>query len=103
MKRVLVVGTTEGTRTQRDVRRRLGSKEENAMRYLKYFALLAVLGFLAAAPSQAQVRWGIGIGVGPGYYGPAPVCAYGYYSYYPYDCAPYGYYGPDWFVDGVFI
>ena len=27
----------------------------------------------------------------------------GYFDYAPYDCAPYGYYGPDWFVGGVFI
>ena len=41
-----------------------------------------------------------------GYYvdpGPPPVCPYGYYSYYPYACAPYGYYGPSWFSGGVFI
>jgi hypothetical protein len=67
------------------------------MRYLKYFALLAVL-MLPVAYSQAQVRVGIGIGVA----GP-PVCAYGYYDYAPYACAPYGYYGPDYFVNGVFI
>lgn len=35
--------------------------------------------------------------------GPAPVCPYGYFDYPPYDCAPYGYYGPDWFVGGIFI
>ena len=72
------------------------------MRYLKYLALLAVCVFAAAAPSQAQVA--VGVGVGPvygGYY--PPVCAYGYYDYAPYACAPYGYYGPDWFYGGVFI
>jgi len=26
--------------------------------------------------------------------GPAPVCPYGYFDYAPYDCAPYGFYGP---------
>src|SRR3974390_583668 len=72
------------------------------MRYLKYFALLAVLMF-PLAHSQAQVRVGVGIGYGPGYVAGPPACAYGYYSYYPYACAPYGYYGPDWFVGGVFI
>ncbi len=71
------------------------------MRYLKYLALLAICMFPAALPSHAQVA--VGIGVGPGYWGPAPLCAYGYYGYYPYDCAPYGYYGPDWFFDGFFI
>jgi hypothetical protein len=39
----------------------------------------------------------------PAYVGPPPVCPYGYYDYYPYACVPYGYYGPSWFSDGVFI
>src|ERR1700732_841641 len=63
------------------------------MRYVKYLALVAVL-MLPLAYSQAQVAVEIG---GP------PVCSYGYYGYYPYACAPYGYYGPDWFAGGVFI
>ena len=71
------------------------------MRYLKYVALLAVL-MVPLAYSQAQVS--VGVGIGPvGVVGPAPVCTYGYYGYYPYACAPYGYYGPDWFVGGVFV
>jgi len=72
------------------------------MRYVKYLALLAVL-MVPLAYSQAQVRVGIGVGVGPGYVAGPPVCAYGYYDYYPYACAPYGYYGPSYFVDGIFI
>ena len=72
------------------------------MRYMKYLALVAVL-MLPLAYSQAQVRVGVGVGFGPGYVGAAPVCAYGYYGYYPYACAPYGYYGPSWFAGGVFI
>jgi len=73
------------------------------MRYLKYVTLLAVL-MVPLAYSQAQVRIAVGVGVGPAYVasGP-PVCAYGYYGYYPYTCAPYGYYGPSYFVNGVFI
>jgi hypothetical protein len=80
---------------------------------MKYAKILGVVGLcgafllLPAAPAQAQhVSVGIGIGVGPTYVapvGPPPVCAYGYYRYYPYACAPYGYYGPAWFVNGVFI
>ncbi|GLQ98066.1 hypothetical protein [Dyella mobilis] len=35
--------------------------------------------------------------------GPAPECPYGYYDFAPYSCAPYGYYGPEWFAGGVFI
>ncbi len=75
------------------------------MRYLKLFALVGVLGvsLLAASGANAQrVAIGVGIG-GPGYYGPAPICDYGYYNYYPYACAPYGYYGPEWFDGGFFI
>src|SRR5271155_5486540 len=80
----------------------LGSSEDKTMRYLKYFVILALLGFVAAVPSQAQVRVGVGLGYGAGYYD-APVCTYGYYGYAPYACAPYGYYGPSWFSGGLFI
>src|SRR5713226_9269249 len=76
------------------------------MRYLRFFGLLAIclgVGLFSASNANAQrVTFGVGIGA-PVYYGSAPVCTYGYYDYYPYDCAPYGYYGPDWFVGGVFI
>jgi len=62
------------------------------MNRFRIVALAAVAGicFAAATPStQAQV--GVEIGV-------APVCPYGYYDVAPYDCAPYGYYGPEWFT-----
>lgn len=70
------------------------------MKYLKYAAMLAVL-MVPLTFAQAQVSFGIG--VGPGYVAGPPVCEYGYYDYYPYACAPYGYYGPEWFNGGVFI
>jgi hypothetical protein len=35
--------------------------------------------------------------------GGPPVCPYGYYEAPPYNCAPDGYYGPEWFSGGVFI
>ncbi len=35
--------------------------------------------------------------------GVAPACPYGYFSYAPHNCAPDGYYGPEWFNRGVFI
>jgi len=72
------------------------------MRYLRYLALLGIF-MLTASYSKAQVSVGIGVGPGYGYVGAAPVCSYGYYDYYPYACAPYGFYGPDYFVGGVFI
>jgi hypothetical protein len=71
------------------------------MKYLRYVALLALLA-LPLAYSQAEVRVGVGIGAG-GYVAGSPVCPYGYYPDYPYSCAPYGYYGPSYFVNGIFI
>ena len=62
---------------------------------LSLAAAAAVIAFTAAVP-QAQAQVGIDIGV-------APECPYGYYDYAPFDCAPYGYYGPDWFLGGLFI
>lgn len=74
------------------------SGEEVVVKVFRYLALLSIL-LIPAAYSRAQVS--VGVGVGP-VYGP-PVCAYGYYGYAPYACAPYGYYGPAWFNGGVFI
>lgn len=84
-----------------------GLESGGFMRYLKYLALLAVL-MVPVAYSQAQVSVGIGVGpvgvvVGHPYVAGPPVCEYGYYDYYPYACAPYGYYGASYFVNGVFI
>ncbi len=60
---------------------------------LSFSALAAA--FISCAPvAPAQVSINIGV---------PPVCPYGYFDYAPYPCAPYGYYGPDWFVGGVFI
>ncbi len=71
---------------------------------MKNLRLLTVLGFcLMFAPYAHGAQIAFGVGVGPVVVGPAPVCPYGYYDYYPYACAPYGYYGPDWFSGGVFI
>jgi len=72
------------------------------MRSLRYLALLAVLAVVPMAKSQAQVAFGWGWGP-YGWAGVEPACAWGYYGYYPYACAPYGYWGPNWFVGGVFI
>jgi hypothetical protein len=75
------------------------------MSYWKSLALSALatvalsgvtLSSAHATLSPAQVSVGVNIGA-------APVCPYGYFDYAPYDCAPYGYYGPDWFTGGVFI
>jgi hypothetical protein len=68
------------------------------MRPWKSLALAAVVAgaLAAAAPTPASAQVSISIGA-------APVCPYGYFDYAPYSCAPYGYYGPDWFTGGVFI
>jgi hypothetical protein len=62
----------------------------------KLIALTALGVLLMSGPSTASSQIVVGIGA-------APVCPYGYFDYAPYDCAPYGYYGPDWFVGGAFI
>ncbi len=95
-------------------------------RNLKYLLIAGVLGlglFTLGIPSAyAQVRFGVGVGVGPAYggyynnggdpyydsydygpYGPPPNCVYGYNPYSTYACAPVGYCGPDYFYDGVFV
>ena len=58
------------------------------------FAALAIGLLSCAPPASAQISITFGV---------EPVCPYGYFDYAPYQCAPYGYYGPDWFVNGVFI
>ena len=59
------------------------------------FGTTALLAGLALAPAaQAQVVIDIGV---------QPSCAYGYYDYAPYACAPYGYYGPGYFYNGIFL
>jgi hypothetical protein len=72
------------------------------VRHLKFLALLAVL-VLPAAYSQAQVAIGVQIGPSYGIYNAPPVCEYGFYPDYPYACAPYGYWGPEYFAEGIFI
>ena len=68
----------------------------NTLKYLALFAFAAIFLMVSAPKMNAQVSVGVNIG-------PAPDCPYGYYDTAPYGCAPYGYYGPEWFTDGVFI
>jgi hypothetical protein len=61
--------------------------------------LLSILALTFAVVSSAPAASAqISVSIGA-----PPVCPYGYFDYPPYDCAPYGYYGPDWFANGVFI
>jgi hypothetical protein len=74
------------------------------MNGLKYLVLAAAVGicFTVSAPrTDAQVS--LTVGIGGANIGPAPDCPYGYYDYAPYSCAPYGYFGPEWFTGGAFI
>ncbi len=67
----------------------------NVVKSVTYSVAILALACTAAAPrSQAQIAISIG---------EAPSCPYGYYDAAPYNCAPSGYYGPEWFTGGVFI
>jgi hypothetical protein len=64
---------------------------------LRLCAAVALVGLcIAGGAPKATAQLTINIGV-------APVCPYGYFNYAPYSCAPLAYYGPQWFVGGVFI
>jgi len=66
------------------------------MRGFTLALVTAVVGIGFAATPRAEAQVSVDIGV-------APVCPYGYYDAAPYACAPAGYYGPEWFNDGVFV
>jgi hypothetical protein len=67
------------------------------MKILKHLTLTALaFGVLAATSPRAVAQVAVEVG-------PPPVCPYGYYEAPPYNCAPDGYYGPEWFSGGVFI
>ena len=68
------------------------------MRYGICFTALFAAGLLCLTGCGPQSHAQIGVAAGI-----APDCPYGYYPYAPYQCAPYGYYGPEWFPNGVFI
>src|ERR1700729_2469585 len=70
--------------------------EVNCMRGFTLVLLAAVagIGFAVTPAAEAQVSVEVGV---------APDCPYGYYDVAPYNCAPAGYYGPEWFSGGIFI
>ena len=67
------------------------------MRGLKF--LLWTLILLPSLALVHEVAGQVAVVVG----GPPPACPYGYYSYPPYACAPYGFYGPGYFYNGIFL
>ena len=67
------------------------------MRAFTYLGLIAVAG-IALTTSANKMTAQVSVQIGE-----PPVCPYGYYDAPPYTCAPYGYYGSEWFTGGVFI
>ena len=67
------------------------------MRGFRFLVVVAVVaGCFAVAVPRAEAQVAINIGV-------APECPYGYYDIAPYNCAPTGYYGPEWFNGEAFV
>ncbi len=67
------------------------------MRGFTFLFVAAAIGIgLTAAAPKADAQVGVEIGV-------APDCPYGYFDAAPYNCAPAGYYGPEWFSAGIFV
>jgi hypothetical protein len=67
------------------------------MKTLKQLSLVILAaGMLVATANKANAQVSVSIGE-------PPVCPYGYYEVPPYNCAPDGYYGPEWFSGGVFV
>jgi len=67
------------------------------MKGFRYVVATAIAGLcLAVTAPRASAQVNINIGV-------EPSCPYGYFNYAPYNCAPFGYYGPTWFSSGIFI
>jgi len=63
-------------------------------RFTRLSILIVPLALFLAGCGPARVSVG---------FGAAPICPYGYFETAPYGCAPDGYYGPEWFSNGIFI
>ena len=67
------------------------------MKTMKYLGFLAITaGLLVNTGRNAPAQVSVNIGE-------PPVCPYGYDQAPPYNCAPDGYYGPEWFSGGIFF
>jgi len=67
------------------------------MKTLRYSGLMIVtVGLFMGTAHRTAAQVAVSIGE-------PPVCPYGYYEVPPYNCAPDGYYGPEWFSGGIFI
>lgn len=67
---------------------------KTTLKFMNIMMIAACLLLATGRHATAQVSVSIGA---------PPDCPYGYYEVPPYNCAPDGYYGPEWFVNGVFI
>ncbi|MGA2991586.1 MAG: hypothetical protein ABSD88_14010 [Candidatus Korobacteraceae bacterium] len=65
-----------------------------AMRGLLLAVTTTLLACLVLVPT---IKADVSISINP------PACFYGYYNYSPFACAPYGYYGPGYFYNGIFL
>ena len=72
----------------------LGSKGLGSKGLLCAVVWLGTLALAAAQTAGAPADSGAGA---------QPICKYGYYGYAPYACAPHGFYGPDYFYNGIFV
>lgn len=70
----------------------------NVLGSITIAAVLAIGSAAGSSSASAQTYVDVGVPIGV-----APICPYGYFDYVPYPCAPYGYYGPEWFINGVFL
>jgi hypothetical protein len=70
--------------------------KRNRMQIWKLVSGMTVAAGLLATTAQAPAQVAVEIGA-------QPDCPYGYYEAPPYQCAPDGYYGPEWYTGGVFI
>jgi hypothetical protein len=66
----------------------------NRIKFLALVAIAVLAMTYGVHKAAAQVTINVGV---------APDCPYGYYDYAPYNCAPDGYFGPEWFNAGAFI
>jgi hypothetical protein len=62
------------------------------------FIVLAAVAAIGVGTTTPRAEGQVSVEIGA-----APECPYGYYDVAPYNCAPTGYYGPEWFTGETFI
>jgi hypothetical protein len=74
------------------------TQKGKSVKTVRYFTCLAIAGAALFIATSHQAGAQVAVTIGE-----PPVCPYGYYEVPPYNCAPDGYYGPEWFSGGIFI